>query len=343
MAQKWIYRLEELRSKDNDLVGKKCANLGEMVHMGMRVPPGFAISVDGCERFMNETGVGEEIRKYVDDAGDSIHEIKKQVEAGRIIRGIIESRDMPEGMKHELYAFYAELCETVGQPDVAVATRSSGAVSMPGQMETYLNVKGKRELLKKIIKVWGSAFTTRAIAFRLEKGMEMSKAPIGVAVLKMVNARSAGVTLTVQPTTGDLTKAVVEGNWGLGESVVSGEITPDSFLVEKTSGTIVSSTISKKPRMVVYKKDGIGMVSVPVEKQEMPCISESELKEIVRIALQVESYFDMPQDMEWVFDADMTFPENLFWVQTRPAKFTVKKKDDDAEYLAELMTRIFKM
>ena len=197
---------------------------------------------------------------------------------------------------------------------------------MPGQMETYLNVKGKKDLLKKIIKVWGSAFTTRAIAFRLEKGMEMSKAPIGVAVLKMVNARSAGVTLTVQPTTGDLTKAVVEGNWGLGESVVSGEITPDSFLLDKTSGSIVSSTISKKPRMVVYKKDGIGMVTVPAEKQEMPCISESELGEILRIALQVESYFDMPQDMEWVFDADMTFPENLFWVQTRPAKFSTEKE-----------------
>jgi len=342
MAQKWIYRLEELRSKDNELVGKKCANLGEMVHMGMRVPPGFAISVDGYEKFMEETGAGEEIRKYVEDAGESIHDIQKQVEAGRIIRGMIEGKDMPGGMKQELYAFYDELCETVGMPDVAVATRSSGAVSMPGQMETYLNVKGKRELLKKIIKVWGSAFTTRAIAFRLEKGMEMSKAPIGVAVLKMVNARSAGVTLTVQPTTGDLTKTVVEGNWGLGESVVSGEITPDSFLVDKASRSVVSSTISNKPRMVVYKKDGIGMVSVPAEKQDTPCIDEKELGEIVRIALDVETYFDMPQDMEWVFDEDMPFPENLFWVQTRPAKFS-EKKEDDSEYLAELMTRIFKM
>lgn len=342
MAQKWIYRLEELRSEHNDLVGKKCANLGEMVHIGLRVPPGFAISVDGYERFMNETGVGEEIKKYVDDVGDSIRMVEKQVEAGRTIREIIESKDMPEAMKHELYGFYDELCETVGQPDVAVATRSSGAVSMPGQMETYLNVQGKRNLVKKVIKVWGSAFTTRAIAFRLEKGMEMSKSPIGVAVLKMVNARSAGVTLTVQPTTGDLTKAVVEGNWGLGESVVSGEVTPDSFMVDKTSRSVVSSTISKKTRMVVYKKNGIGMVSVPVEKQDRPCIDARELEEIVRISLKVESYFDMPQDMEWVFDADIKFPENLFWVQTRPAKFTIKK-EDDSEYLAELMTRIFKM
>lgn len=342
MGQKWIYRLNELRSEHNDLVGKKCANLGEMVHMGMQVPPGFAISVDGYERFMDETGAGQEIKKYVEDAGDSLRTVQKQVEAGRIIRGIIESKDMPESMKHELHGFYDELCETVGQKDVAVATRSSGAVSMPGQMETYLNVRGRKEVVKKVIKVWGSAFTTRAIAFRLEKGMDMTKAPIGVAVLKMVNARCAGVTLTVQPTTGDITKAVVEGNWGLGESVVSGEITPDSFLVDKSSGSVVSSTINNKPRMVVYKKNGIGMVSVPSEKQDKPCIDERELGEIVRIALEVESYFDMPQDMEWVFDEDMAFPDNLFWVQTRPAKFSAKK-EDDSEYLAELMTRIFKM
>lgn len=343
MAQKWIYRLEELRSEHNDLVGKKCANLGEMVHMGMRVPPGFAVSVDGYERFMEETGAGEEIRKYVEELGDKLRDVKMQVEAGRTIRGIVEGRDMPEGMKAELHAYYDELCEQVGQADLAVATRSSGAVSMPGQMETYLNVRGKKEVVKKVIKVWGSAFTTRAIAFRLEKGMEMSKAPIGVAVLKMVNARSAGVTLTVQPTTGDLTKVVVEGNWGLGESVVSGEITPDSFLVDKESRTIVSASINPKTRMVVYKKNGTGMVRIPKEKQDIPCITDEELREIVNVALKVESYFDMPQDMEWVFDEDMSFPENLFWVQTRPAKFSRKKDSDDSEYLAELMTRIFKM
>jgi len=342
MAQKWIYRLDELRSEHNDLVGKKCANLGEMVHMGMRVPPGFAISVDGYERFMSETGAGEEIRKYVEEAGEGLRKVEKQVEAGRVIRNIIESKDMPEAMKAELHGFYDELCETVGRPDVAVATRSSGAVSMPGQMETYLNVKGKREVVRKVIRVWSSAFTTRAIAFRLEKKMDMAKAPIGVAVLKMVNARCAGVTLTVQPTTGDLSKVVVEGNWGLGESVVSGEITPDSFLIDKETKEVVSHTISEKQRMVVFRKDGIAMVSVPKEMQGKPCLEEKELQEIVRIALKVESYFDMPQDMEWVIDDDMSFPENLFWVQTRPAKFS-KKKEDDSEYLAELMTRIFKM
>ena len=94
---------------------------------------------------------------------------------------------------------YELLCERVEQPELSVAVRSSGAVSMPGQMETFLNVRGHSELENKVIQVWGSAFTTRAIAFRLEKDMEMEKAPIGVAVLKMVNAKCAGVVLTVSP------------------------------------------------------------------------------------------------------------------------------------------------
>ncbi|MBW1723390.1 MAG: PEP/pyruvate-binding domain-containing protein [Deltaproteobacteria bacterium] len=341
MGQKWLYRLSELRSEHNDLVGKKCANLGEMTHLGMKVPPGFAVSVDGYERFMEETGAGDEIRRYVTENQGKLNKVEKQIEASRFIRGVIESKKMPEDMKRELWDYYDELCEQVGQENTAVATRSSGAVSMPGQMETYLNVRGKGQLARKVIQVWGSAFTTRAIAFRIEKGMEMEKAPIGVAVLKMVNAKSAGVALTVQPTTGDLSKIVVEGNWGLGESVVSGEITPDTFIIDKETGR-VHSTINRKTKMVVYTQDGTGTARVPAEMVEKPCLEKEELEEIARIAKRVEAHFGVPQDMEWVIDLDLPFPDNLFWVQTRPAKYS-KKKEKNSEYLAELMTRVFKM
>ncbi len=261
MTDKWIYWFDELRSEHNDMVGKKCANLGEMVHLGMRVPPGFAISVDGYEQFMEATGAGAEIREFVQQNQDElINKVEKQIEASRFIRGVIESKPMPADMAHALWNHYGRLCEQTSCEDVPVAARSSGAVSMPGQMETYLNVRGKKDLADKVVRVWGSAFTTRAIAFRLEKGMALDKAPIGVAVLKMINARCAGVTLTVLPVTGDLSKIVVEGNWGLGESVVSGEITPDNFVVDKQSGEI-ATTIGSKTKMVVYKDAGTRMVS----------------------------------------------------------------------------------
>jgi pyruvate,water dikinase len=340
MANKWIYWSEELGSQHNEIVGKKCANLGEMTRLGMRVPPGFAICVDGYEQFMEQSGAGEEVRRYVKENVRGFREVEKQIEASRAIRGIIESKSMPYDMKKELDAHYDELCSRVGMDRVRVAVRSSGAVSMPGQMESFLNVLGKDEVSNHVIKVWGSAFTTRAIAFRIEKGMEMERAPIGVAVLKMVNAKSAGVVLTVLPTTGDTTKVVVEGNWGLGESVVSGEVNPDHFLVDKETKDI-ESTINEKTKMVVYRSSGTATTDVPGDMQNQACLSKEELLEIVRVSLDVEKHFNTPQDMEWVVDFDLPFPQNIFWVQARPAKFT-KKKEDDAEYIAELMTRVFK-
>ena len=244
-------------------------------------------------------------------------------------------------MSLELQRNYETLCNKVGIPDLAVAVRSSGAISMPGQMETYLNVRGKNEVETKVTQVWASAFTARAIAFRIEKKMNIAKAPIGVAILKMVNAKCAGVILTVLPTTGDKSKVVVEGNWGLGESVVSGEITPDQFVVEKSTG-ICESTISTKNRMVCYGRTGTKIAEVPKPLQCESCLNPSELSEIVRIATDVENYFNAPQDMEWVVDQDLSFPENIYWVQARPAKYN-KTKQDDSQYLADLMSQIFRM
>ncbi len=341
MSAKWLYWFNELGSEHNDLVGKKCANLGEMTKLGLRVPPGFAISVDGYERFMHETGAGEEIRRYVRDNEQQLRQVEKQIEAGRKIRGIIQDKDMPPAMRREVVESYRLLCERAEAPNLSVAVRSSGAVSMPGQMETYLNVQGADDVVQKIIKVWGSAFTTRAIAFRLEQGMPMDKAPIGVAVLKMIDAKCAGVCLTVIPTTGDASKILIEGNWGLGESVVSGEITPDQFVVDKACGEH-HCTVGQKTKMVCYSGTGTCVMDVPTDMQSCACLDDVELAELARIAKSVEQHFDAPQDMEWAIDPDIGFPENIFWVQTRPAKYA-KEKKDDSEYLAELMTRVFKM
>jgi pyruvate, water dikinase len=335
MSEQWIFWFEELGTGDNERVGKKCANLGEMTRLGLRIPPGFAISVDGYERFMAE------IRRYVQENRNHLHEVKNQIIASQAIRNIIESKEMPAEMREELFRYYEQLKERAGAGELSVAVRSSGAVSMPGQMESYLNVRRKEAVLQKVIQVWGSAFTTRAIAFRLEKGMAMEKAPIGIAVLKMVEAKSAGVVLTVLPTIGDLSKVIVEGNWGLGESVVSGEINPDQFIVDKSDGTM-ESTINRKTKMVVYQDAGTVTAQVPAEIQEKPCVDPEELKEIVRIAKQVEAHFQTPQDMEWVLDRFQSIPDSLYWVQARPAKYA-QVKEKEAEYLAELMTRLFKM
>jgi len=266
--------------------------------------------------------------------------VAQQLEASKVIRGMIEGKEMPSKMKEELIGHYRKLCEECRLTDLSVAVRSSGAVSMPGQMETYLNVKGSEEMIKKVIQVWGSAFTARAISFRFQQGLPIDWAPIGVAVLKMVNAKCAGVVLTVIPTTGDTSKIVIEGNWGLGESVVSGEIKPDSYIVDKESLDI-DRTISEKTKMVIYGKTGTTVVDIPEEKKRVSILVDEEILEIAKICKEIEKHYGVPQDVEWVIDLDLPFPENLFFVQARPAKF-VKKKENEADYIIDLMTRLFK-
>ncbi len=341
-VNKWIYGLDELGQEHLELVGRKCANLGEMTKLGMRVPPGFAISVDGFETYMRETGLGARIEAYFSAQGEDFKKnIQKQMDASRAVKAMMAETPLPNIIGDAIESNYEALCTKYGDRELPVAVRSSGAVSMPGQMETYLHVRGPSEVARRVVEVWQSTFNTRAIAFRLEKGMPVDKAPIGVAVIRMVNAKSAGVVLTVAPTTGDTDHVVIEGNWGLGESVVSGEITPDNFIVNKASLTI-ERKVSRKAKWVISTGNGTAKADVPLDLQEAPCLEDHEIHELVRIALNVEKHFGVPQDMEWVVDRDLPFPESVIWVQARPAKFTAKRKEADADYIVDQMARLFR-
>lgn len=342
MAKKWIFAVEELGQEHINIVGRKCASLGTMTSLGMRVPPGFAISVDGFEKYMQVTGLGKRIETYFASQGEDLKKsIQKQMDASRVARELFAATPLPADMVDEIKKNYEALSTRCGESDLSVAVRSSGAVSMPGQMETYLHVRGSSEVTRRVLEVWQSTFNTRAIAFRLEKGMPVDKAPIGVAIIKMVNAKSAGVILTVVPTTGDVDHVVIEGNWGLGESVVSGDVTPDNFIVNKATRAI-ERKVSKKTRCVVSTGNGTIKADVPLHQQEIPCLEDEEIQELVRIALSVEKHFGMPQDMEWVVDRDLPFPENVIWVQARPAKFAVKRKEADADYIVDQMAMLFR-
>lgn len=340
--EKWIFWFEEIGTEANNLVGKKCANLGEMTRLGMQVPYGFAISVKGFEEFMNLTGLSQRIRALIDAERDNLKQIEVCQRIGHTIQGLFETTPMPDIMSIEVAAYYNALCEKAGRRNISVAVRSSGVISMPGQMDTYLNVIGEDNVVEHVKKVWASSYSARAIAFRLEQGRPIEWAPIGVAVMMLVHARSAGVVLTVLPTTGDTSRLVIEGNWGFGESVVSGDITPDSFVVEKEGLKITNRNIAHKKHMMARNERGTTHVLVPEELQDKPCLTDDEILEITRMALHVEKHFGVPQDMEWVVDSYLPFPANIFWVQARPARYTKTNATGDIDYIIDLMVRIFK-
>ena len=327
----WLYRLDALGSEHNDVVGKKCAQLGEMTRAGFLVPPGYALSLEAYEKFMNESGAVSEVREYLKDFSadpDNPADLPKYEKASKVVRAIVEKKEMPADMAEPIERYYDELCLTAGVPDVPVATRSAGPSSHPGQYETFLHVRGKADLKKNIIKVWSSTFNQRSIHSRHRLGLSLVWDPIGVAVLKMVNAKAAGVMFTLNPGNGDRSKIMIQGNWGLGESVVSGSVTPDEWIVDKVVLEINQRTISCKNTICIFDEHSaeVRMEELAPEKQSVPCLTDDEVIEIARLGKSLEQHYGTPQDVEWTIDEDLAFPANIFLVQTRPETIWSKKK-----------------
>jgi pyruvate,water dikinase len=225
--------------------------------------------------------------------------------------------------------------------EMAVSTRSAGAASHPGQYETHLNVRGDLDVIEKIKKVWASTFNPRSLSARKHAGAPLETDPIGVAVLKMVNARTAGVLFTADPNTGNTSRMIIEANWGLGESVVGGEALPDTYILDKQSLNIIDRKLGTKSRYVAFKEAGVAEMDTPTEKSCAFCLSDEEAEEIGRLGKVLESHFDVPQDAEWAVDQDLDFPENVILLQTRPE--VIAQKRTPADQVVDLMlTRLLR-
>ncbi len=342
MSEKWLYWLEDLGKEKNDLVGKKCANLGEMAKIGLPIPHGFALSLDAYKLFMNLTGAADEMRARTERAETSLLTIAGINELSRTLRRIVESKPMPDEMKSTILLHYEELCNRCCALDVAVSTRSAGAVSHPGQYETHLNVKGEADLLDKIKKVWSSSFNPTSLSFRRQKGLPLESDPIGVAVLKMVNARTAGIVFTADPNTGDVGRMIIEANWGLGESVVGGESMPDTYVLDKRTFQVIERRLGTKMRCVLPMEQGVAEQETPKDKSCSFCLSDEELAEIAKIGIRLEQHFGLPQDVEWAIDSDLPFPQNVILLQTRN-EVMAKKKDPVDQLLDLMVTRFVKV
>ena len=337
--QKLILWFEELGREDIPLVGGKNANLGEMLKAGIPVPPGFAITAYAYKRFIEETGIAQQIYKIIEETVTDKNDPKQYEEASKKIRALIESTPMPDYLAEEIKQAYRELSNRTNVVNVSVAVRSSATAedlpdaSFAGQQETYLNVSGEDNLLEKTVKCWSSLFTPRAIFYRTQKGFRHEDVLISVGVQKMVNAKAAGVMFTLNPVTGDRNQIVIEANWGLGESVVSGAVTPDYFVVDKNTMQIIERKIVKKT--VEYVRDpetGETIhAEVPLERQEIPCLTDEEILKLAELGKKIEEHYGRAQDIEWAIDRDLPFPENVFIVQSRPETVWSVKGYEEAE------------
>ena len=334
--EKRILWFNELSKEDIPLVGGKNANLGEMLRAKIPVPPGFAVTAQAYHEFIMKTGIAERIYKMIEETVTDQNNPKQYEEASKKIRKVIEATPMPAEIEKAIRVAYDGLGEKLGMADVFVAVRSSATAedlpdaSFAGQQETFLNVKGADELVEKTINCWSSLFTPRAIFYRNQKGFKHEQVFISVGVQKMVNAKAAGVIFTINPVTGDPSKIVIEGNWGLGEAVVSGSVTPDDYIVDKNTLKTVEKRIVKKT--VEYIRDSktgkTVHAEVPPERQEQPCITDEEIVRLAELARSIEMHYGKAQDIEFSIDRDLPFPENVFIVQSRPETVWSTKKPE---------------
>jgi pyruvate,water dikinase len=323
---KLVYWLDEIGKEYSEIVGKKCANLGELRKAKVRTPTGFVLSLKAYDEFMKKTGSYDEICRWLStfnaDCNDH-KDLPKFNEASNVLRNVLESKMMPSHIKDIVGQYYNQLCKTTGIANVPVAVRSAGPASHPGQYETYLYVKGESQVISHIIKVWLSTFNMRSLIARARHGVSLEYDPIGVAVIQMINARAAGVLFSIEPTKPDFTKMAIEGNWGLGESVVSGEVTPDGWIVDRSSLRVFSYEIAQKKHEYIFdpKTDRACYVEIPPERQEVPCLSEDEVHELAKLGKHIERHFGSPQDIEWAIENGSPLPEeNIVILQTRPQK-----------------------
>jgi pyruvate,water dikinase len=317
---------ENLRVTDIPLVGGKNASLGEMISAGLPVPPGFAVTAYSYEKFLLDTHLSDKIYQIINEVITDKNNPKLYDTASKKIRELIEKTAVPQEINNAIKTAYNEMNKRLNLKETFVAVRSSATAedlpdaSFAGQQETFLNIRGTEDLLNKVVKCWSSLFTPRAIFYRNEKGFAHEKVFISVGVQKMVNSRAAGVMFTINPTTGVDDEIMIEGNYGLGETVVSGAVNPDNFLVDKKTVTIKDRRIAKKTiEYIRDPKTGSTIhMDVPEDQQKVSCVSDEEVLKLADLAKRIERHYGKAMDIEWAIDQDLPFPKNMFIVQARP-------------------------
>ena len=338
---KFIKWFEDVGAGDVAIVGGKNASLGEMIRnlgdKGVNVPSGFAITAEAYKYVLEKAGILEKIRDTLADL--DTHDMENLSTRGSTIRALIKNAGCPKELEDEIRIAYKQMEERYGE-GIDVAVRSSATAedlptaSFAGQQETYLNVRGEKELLEKVMECFASLFTNRAISYRVDKGFDHLSVYLSIGVQKMVRSdlASSGVTFSIDTESGFSDAVYITGAYGLGENVVQGTVNPDQFYVFKPTlnkgfRPIVEKKLGTKRKRLVYKAKETGTKQKKVEREEQRkfVVSDDEVLTLARWACIIEEHYGTPVDIEWAKDGRTN---ELFIVQARPE--TVHSQKDVA-------------
>ncbi|GAA5818707.1 MAG: Phosphoenolpyruvate synthase [Methanobrevibacter sp. CfCl-M3] len=313
----YVKKFEEIVKEDVSIAGGKGANLGELTQAGIPVPPGFVITSETYKKFMDETGIFDKVMDLLKPV--DVNNNNELQEVAKKIKSLITSTEIPDDIKTVIIEAYNALGEKTGVEETDVAVRSSATAedlpeaSFAGQQDTFLHILGIDQVLKYVRKCWASLFEARAIFYREENDFEHSKVYIAVVIQQMVPSEKAGVMFTVNPSTGE-DVALIEGSWGLGEAVVSGTVTPDTYYVDKKTNDILNFSVADKKKMFVKRPNGSTFEDdVPDDMRNKRVLSDEELVELNEMGKRIQNLYQAPQDTEWAF-----YDDKLFLLQSRP-------------------------
>jgi pyruvate,water dikinase len=334
-SQSYVSWFPDLTLADRLGVGGKGASLGELTRAGVSVPPGFVVTTGAFEDFLNDSDTANDIRCEI--AALDPQDIAHVADVSKRIRQRIRNARVPETIEETIAVNYRNLSQNgIG---CAVAVRSSATcedsenASFAGLQDTYLWVRGKEQLLDRVRACWASLYNSESIVYRRRLEFPEDQISMGVVVQQMVDAVCAGVMFTRSPTTGDKSVIVIEGSWGLGSSIVSGEVTPDRFVVNKVTGEINKRDISTKTVEHIADPSGSGVLEQAItdERREAPCMTEESIRQLWQIARIVEQHYSSPQDIEWAICHDReTTDQTVYLLQSRPETVWAAQKKQPA-------------
>ena len=308
-------------NKDSvSIAGGKGASLGEMTNADIPVPAGFVILANAFENFLEETDLNVEIDTILHSVKHKeIHTVEN---ASEKIKGLILGAEMPEDIATEIQKFFKNLNSKYVAVRSSATAEDSASAAWAGQLESYLNTTEKN-LLENVKKCWASLFTPRAIFYRFEKGLHKQKISVAVVVQKMVDSEKSGIAFSVHPITEDKNQLIIEAGFGLGEAIVSGQITPDSYVVEKNNWQILDKNINEqKKQLVRSKQEGNEWKNISEKKGKEQVLSDEEILELAGLILKIEKHFSFPVDVEWAKEGD-----KFYILQSRPITTLGNKKN----------------
>lgn len=332
--EKFVAWFDELGKEDIDLAGGKGANLAEMTRAGIPVPSGFIITSDAYFYFLNQAGLGKEIRRIIKHI--NVEDSQQLKEVSDEVKEKLLASSMPEEIVIEIKEAYRKLGEGL------VAVRSSATAedlpeaSFAGQQSTFLNIEGQDNLLKAVQACWASLFEPRAIFYRQQHGFDHLKVRLAVPVQQMVQSQTSGVMFTVEPLTNDTHSILIEAVYGLGEAIVSGEVTPDHYMVDKTNLSVTYKQVTKQEWQIIRNSQSHGIegsnvkAPIPDSERSKQKLSDEDIIALAKLGKSLEALYQFPQDIEWAKQG-----EELFIVQTRPITTLGIKEERLAEIEAE--------